>query len=229
MATASHIPIAAPYLRVKNKQVKAVKDNKALFELQCDLYHIKHQVHENEEEWEKGILAAESRFSDLVVVSGELFYAELDSDQPNSFLMEALCASECPVMVIPEDYTPSQQLVITYDGSKDSLYAIKQFSYLMPQYTDLPTEFIYVTEDEKQEIPDLDNLKHYSRLHFGCMNFSTLHFKASDYFSSWLSGKKQVLLVSGSFGRSPFSYALKHSFAEQIIHDHRVPLFIAHS
>ena len=89
----------------------------------------------------------------MVVLSGELFYAGLDNEQPNTFLMEALHACECPVMVIPENYTPPQQ---------------------------------------------------------------------------GLSEKKHVLMVSGSFGRSPFSYTIKHSFSEQVIHDHKVPVFIAH-
>jgi hypothetical protein len=60
------------------------------------------------------------------------------------------------------------------------------------------------------------------------MSFSKLDFNAVEYFSTWISGKKNVLLVSGSFGRSALSYIGKRSFARDIIHDHQVPVFIAH-
>ena len=60
------------------------------------------------------------------------------------------------------------------------------------------------------------------------MSFSKLQFNAAEYFATWISEKKNVLLVSGSFGRSPLSYIGKQSFVEDIIHDHRLPIFIAH-
>jgi hypothetical protein len=229
LATASQIPLAGPYLRIKQKEKKIVEDNKALFVGQCELDHIKYQIHTNEEEWNKEVLARESRFSDLVVVSGELFCAYISSEQPNSFLQEALHAAECPVMVVPEGYVPIQRLVIAYDGGKESLHAMKQLCYLLPDLTDLPTEIIYVKDENTQEIPDIDNLRNFSRLHFSSMNFSKLHFKAANYFATWIGEKQQVLMVSGSFGRSPFSYVTRRSFAEQVIHDHKMPVFIAHT
>lgn len=228
-AAASYVPIAAPYVRLKEKEKKAVADNKALFAQQCSQNYIRHQVHENEGDWDKNILAKESRFSDLLLLSGELFYSNTDSDQPNAFLQEALHAAECPVIIVPEGFTPFRHLIIAYDGSKESMYAMKQFCYLMPQYTELPTEFIYVKDETSQEIPDIECLKGFSRAHFTSMNFSKLHFRAANYFSTWIGEKLGVLMVCGSFGRSSFSYVTKRSFAEQIIHDHKMPIFIAHT
>jgi len=109
------------------------------------------------------------------------------------------------------------------------MHALKQFCYLLPQFTDLPTEFIYVRDETSDNIPDLDNLKSFTRVHFSSMNFAKLNFNAARYFSTWIGEKQQVLMVSGSFGRSPFSYIGKSSFAQQVIHDHKMPLFIAHN
>ncbi len=229
MATASHIPIAAPYLRVKGREKKVVDENKAQFVRLCELHHIKHQVHANEEEWFKDILARESRFSDMVLLSGELFYSDISSEQPNSFLQEALHVAECPVMVVPENYSPLERLMIAYDGGRESLHAIKQFCYLMPQFTDLPTEFIYIKDEDTKAIPDIENLKTYSRLHFSSMNFSKLHFRADEYFATWIGEKQNVMMVSGSFGRSSISYLAKPCFAQQVIRDHKMPVFIAHT
>jgi hypothetical protein len=228
-ASASYIPIAAPYTRVQEKEKKAVQNNKALFEKECRSNHIPCELHPNDGEWDKSILGKESRFSDLVLLSGELFYDELSNDQPNSLLQEALHASECPVVIVPEGFTSFEHLVFAYDGGKESLFAMKQFCYLLPQYTDLPTEIIYVKDESTQEIPDIDQLKRFSRLHFESMGFSKLHFKAANYFATWIGEKHRVLMVSGSFGRSPFSYVAKRSFAEKVIHDHKMPVFIAHT
>jgi len=36
------------------------------------------------------------------------------------------------------------------------------------------------------------------------------------------------LLVAGSYGRSAVSDLFHSSFAEQVIHEHKMPVFIAH-
>jgi hypothetical protein len=115
---------------------------------------------------------------------------------------------------------------MAYDGSSESIYAIKQFCYLFPDLIDLPTEIVYIHEDAGHSIPDLECLQQFTRLKFDSMSFSKLNFNAAEYFSNWISGKKNVLLVSGSFGRSTLSYIVKRSFAEDIIHDHQLPVFI---
>lgn len=198
------------------------------FSDQCEQYHILHCLHDYEGPWNKAVFAKESRFSDLVLLSGQLFYGDQQERQPNIFLSEALHHAECPVLIVPEDFTPSNHLFIAYDGTRESIFAIKQFSYLFPHLTDLPTEVVYVNEEASNGIPELEHLRRYSRLHFSCMGFSKLHFKAAEYFATWIGEREHVMLISGSYGRSPFSYATNPSFAEEIIHDHRLPVFIAH-
>lgn len=52
-------------------------------------------------------------------------------------------------------------------------------------------------------MPDMELLRDFSSRHFSSINFSRLHFKSARYFATWIGEKKNVLLVSGSFGRSP--------------------------
>jgi nucleotide-binding universal stress UspA family protein len=40
--------------------------------------------------------------------------------------------------------------------------------------------------------------------------------------------KRSALLVSGSYGRSGLSQLFKKSFVNEIIAEHRLPVFIAH-
>ncbi|HEV9038595.1 MAG TPA: universal stress protein [Puia sp.] len=228
MVTVTQFPVQGPFYRLEEEEKQTVMANKAIFAKQCEQHHIRHRIHTNDQQWDKHLLVNESRFADLILLSGELFYADINLRQPNSYLQEALHSAECPVLVIPEDFRQCDQLFIAYDGSKESLYAIKQFSYLFPNYSELPSEIVYIRDEASDEIPDLDHLKYYTRLHFSAVGFSKLHFKAAHYFASWISEKKHVLLITGCYSRSPFSYVAKHSFGEQVIHDHRLPVFIAH-
>lgn len=229
MASASQVPTVDPYLRLRAKETAIVDKNKELFAKECQARHIKYHLHENTERWNKDLFVKASRFSDLVLLSGQLFCEDGGSRQPNMFLQEALHATECPVVVVPEEFQPVQHLVIAYDGSKDSLFAIRQFCYLFPQYLDLPTEIVYVKDETKEDMPDIDELKQFSRIHFSSMGFSKLHFKAANYFASWIGERQSVMLITGAFGRSSFSYVAKRSFAEQVIREHGMPVFIAHT
>lgn len=228
MVAVSQMVVQAPYDRIREREHEVMAANKARFVTQCEQYNIRHQVHPHDGQWDKDILVGESRFADVLLLSGELFYADIRLRQPNVYLREALYAAECPVLIIPEEYKQFNHVFMAYDGSKESLHAIKQFTYLFPRLTDLPTEMLYVRDEPEDGIPDLDRLRQYTRQHFDALGFSKLHFKASHYFATWIGEKKDVLLVSGSYGRSPFSYLAKHSFAEQVICEHKIPVFIAH-
>jgi hypothetical protein len=217
-----------PFLELEDNEKEVIANHKAQFARQCQQYHLPYSLHDNDGEWNKNLLIKESRFADLILISGEAFYAETDNHQPNQYLRQALHNAECPVLVIPENFTGIQHLFMAYDGSHESIHAIKQFCYLFPDLIDLPTEIVYIHEDAGHAIPDLESLQQFTRLKFDCMNFSKLQFNAAEHFSAWIGGKKNVLLVTGSFGRSTLSYISKRSFAQDIIRAHQLPVFIAH-
>jgi hypothetical protein len=217
-----------PFLELEDNEKEVIAQDKALFARQCEQSNIPYSLHANDCQWDKDLFIRESRFADLILISGEHFYADTDNSQPNAYLREALHHSECPVLVVPENFKTIQHLFMAYDGSRESIYAIKQFCNLFPSLIDLPTEILYIHEDAREPIPDLENLQQFTRLKFDCMSFSKLRFNAAEYFSTWISEKKNVLLISGSFGRSALSYIRKRSFVEEIIHNHQLPVFIAH-
>lgn len=229
MVTVTQFPVLGPYDRLEEEEREAITANKAIFAKKCEEHHIRYRIHTNDQQWDKSLLVKESRFADLILLSGELFFADINLRQPNSYLQETLHGAECPILVIPEDYKQCDHLFIAYDGSKESLFAVKQFSYLFPQYTDLPSEIVYIRNETSDEIPDLEHLKYYTRLHFSAIGFSKLHFRAAHYFASWIGERKHVLLIAGSYGRPAFSYVTRRSFSEQVIHEHKLPVFIAHA
>ena len=115
---------------------------------------IKYEIHPHIGEWNRELFVKESRFADLVVISEELFCANAMEIQPNFYMIEALRASESPVVVVPENFKCIDHLAFAYDGGKESMFAIKQFAYLFPNLTDLPSEFVHIKDEEADDIPE---------------------------------------------------------------------------
>jgi len=229
LVAVSYIPISESYVKLKEEEKRTLQKSKDKFIHQCKSAHIKYHIDDNNAGWDKELFIRESRFADLVVISEQLFCSDFMNEQPNLFMHEALRGSECPVMIIPETFTGFDRIVIAYDGKKESVFALKQFSYLLSQYTDLPTEFVYVKNEETGDIPDLDLLQEYACLQFNSLSVSKLHFDPSKYFTTWIEDKKNVLLVTGSFARSAVSSLVRKSFTDQVIHNNAIPVFIAHN
>ncbi len=228
MAAVSQVPVLGPYDRLRERERRTVDEHKVQFKTRCEQHGIRYHIHRNDEQWDKELLIRESRFADLILVSGELFCDDLSSHQPNAFLTEALHFAECPVFVVPENYEHCHHLYMAYDGSRESVFAIKQFAVLFPYLADLPAEVIYVKDESSELIPDLERLRHYTKGHFGSLNFSKLHFKAGSNFADWIEEKPYAMLISGSYGRSSLSYLTKRSFAGEVIARHKTPVFVAH-
>jgi hypothetical protein len=76
------------------------------FERQYQRAGIEYRVHEESDVFKIADVIKETRFSDAVVISETLFFRHIDAEQPNSYMNSVLHASECPVMIIPENYNP---------------------------------------------------------------------------------------------------------------------------
>ncbi|HVM89618.1 MAG TPA: hypothetical protein VMT76_15625 [Puia sp.] len=228
LVSVSYIPVASPYVKLKEEERALVKKSKQDFARRCESAHINYSIDDREQEWVAEVFAKETRFADIAVMSEELFCSDFSTSQPNVLMQEALRMAECPVVLVPENFKLLDRILVAYDGKKESMFALKQFCYVLPQLVDKPVELVYVKKEENEEIPDIDLLKEYSRIHFGSLGITKLHFNAHKYFSSWTEDKKNGMLVSGSYSRSTVSNFLKSSFATQVVHDHKMPVFIAH-
>lgn len=220
---------AAPYVRLIEEERQSLIKSRERFIHQCESYGIRHKIEEYEGGWDQAQFIKETRFADLALISEQLFCKEILEDQPNSFMEEALRIAECPVVIIPESFSSVEHIVVAYDGKKESAFALKQFSHLFSQFDELPVEFVYVKDDETDDIPDMDLLKEYSNAHFDAGNITKLNFHADQSFREWLQNKKNALLVAGSFSRSGTSMLFKPSFVNQIIRKSSIPVFIAHN
>ena len=223
------IPALIPLLETDNK--KLVNKNIRRFKELCVKHGIEHRVHKATEEFALSQLKKESRFADLLIVGSQLFYNynavnEADNEE---YIASLLHHAECPVLLVPEAYDFPKQVILAYDGSESSVYAIKQFAYLFPELCEISTLLVFAAASEKATIPDVVYIEELASRHFKDLTLTTIEADPATYFETWTLDQKASILVTGAYDRSSLSLLFKESFADKVIGDRKMPVFIAHN
>lgn len=205
-----------------------VEKNIVRFEELCKKNSINYKVHKDFYDFALPELRKETRYADLLIISSESFYHNIDNPNPDAYLREALRHSECPVIIVPEHFEFPRVNILAYDGSDSSAYAIKQFAYLFPELHNQQTLLIYSSAKENNAIPGEEQIEELVKQHFFDVSLSRLDLSPKKYFSAWIASYPASILVCGSFGRSIVSEMFHKSFAAGVITEHKIPVFIAH-
>ncbi|MEY2587811.1 MAG: hypothetical protein RLY11_1660 [Bacteroidota bacterium] len=204
-----------------------ITKNMARFEERCQHAGMEYRTHRDTDMFALQELQKESRFADLMILSAEMFYENIGKDQPNDYLKKILRQTECPILLVPENYSFPSKILLAYDGKPDSVFAIKQFTYLFPQFYNWETKLITL-EEEGDEFPHQDLIEELATKHFANLTLEMITDETRKSFHTWIKSHKDYLLVSGAFGRSELSNLFSKSFLSDIITDHSLTVFVAH-
>jgi hypothetical protein len=221
MAGPSFVPLLEP------EDSGVILQNIAHFEDLCQKSGISYKVHKDFFDFALPELKRETRFADLLIISSEKFYENLVGDDPNEYMKDALHASECPVIVVPEQFDFPSRNILAYDGSDSSVFAIKQFAYLFPELCHNETLLVY-SKDKETELPHESFIEELATQHFPQLDILKLEMSLKKDFHNWVCSNKNAMLVSGSYGRSFFSQIVRRSFVSEVIAEHKLPVFITH-
>jgi len=213
---------------LEEEDADLVQKNILKFEELCQKNGIAYRVHKDFYSFALPELKKESRFADVIILSGELFYKGILESNQFDYLRDALHATESPVLIVPENYQFPENNILAYDGSEESVFAIKQFAYIFPELTKNPTLLVYAESEKDRDFPSKHLIMELATQHFKDLTFYKLELSPKKYFSAWISGKESSIVVSGSFHRSTISQLLRKSFVAEIISEHKLPVFIAH-
>jgi nucleotide-binding universal stress UspA family protein len=208
--------------------MNAVEESIRRFEKRCRGNNIDYRIHKDTDGIALAELRKESRFADLMIISSELFFDDFGNHEPNDYLKDALHNAECPVILVPEAFDFPDNIILAYDGSESSVYAIKQFAYLFPELCCRETLLVYASNQLDGSFPDEIQMEELVSRHFNDLTLFKLDASPRKYFTNWLRDKKGTVLVAGAFGRSGLSELFKKSFITEVIKEHRTPVFIAH-
>ena len=207
---------------------QTINKNISRFVSFCKTNRISHSIHKEYFDFALPELKRESRFADLIVVSSEKFYENAGTEVPNEYLTNLLHGIECPALVLNEHSTFPKSNILAYDGSESSVFAIKQFAYLFPEFSRNKTTLLNVHRNANHLFPDEPNIRELAGLHFPHLKVNKLEFEPKKFLSTWMDEVPAPILVSGAFSRSEVSMIFHKSFVNEIIADQNVPVFIAH-
>ena len=201
--------------------------NIKMFREGCILREVCFDVHHD-----KGVpakeLVRESRFADLIVVDAETSFNKVYEGTPTGFVREVMRHAECPVVIVPGNFNAIDEIVFTYDGSASSVFAIKQFTYLFPQYYNKKITILQVNESGVWEEPERRQFREWLQDHYTDLQFEAMKGKPDDTLFSKLFNRKNMFLVMGAYGRNAISQFFKQSSADLLIRTVEQPIFIAH-
>ena len=200
----------------------------ARFKERCLKNNIKYTLHKKNYGLFLPSLKKESKYTDLIIFGSQAFYEDIGTGNINTYLKNALHNIACPVLVVPEKFDFPESIILAYDGTGPSVYAIKQFSYLFPELCNKEALIVYASIDKKDNFADKSQLEELADCHFNDLAFFKLHTVPERYFYEWLSKKKSSILVSGAHGSSSILRMFRRSFVEEVISKYRLPVFIAH-
>lgn len=221
------MPALIPFLEGSNND--EAEKNILRFKEFCVKYHIEHRVHTASGEFVLPQLKKETRYADLVILGSQLFYDhDTKDDEPGEYLASFLHHSECPVLLVPEQYEFPENNILAFDGSASSVFAIKQFAYLLPEFSSKSTLLVFADDDVKDSIPDLPYIEELASRHYKDLTIYKLEADAEKYFKTFVSDHLSPVLITGAYDRNILSRAFKKSFAENVIKDYNIPIFIAH-
>lgn len=212
---------------MRNDDDVIVSKNVKAFEDACIAEGIEYRIHKDTNMMAIASLIEETRFADALLVSSDLFYENVQKDQPNFYLEEVLKKSECPVMLVPEEYKEPAQTILAYDGNESSVFAIKQFSYVFPELAKNETILLSIA-DQHEELPEYSMISELVSRHYPNLKILSLPLGNRNEFAKWIKNQPASHIVMGSFSRSLFSQLFKRSFANAVIHDIKMPIFISH-
>src|SRR5688500_14890697 len=197
------------------------------FKAACERAGLNYHIHNYEYSTGFPALQKQTRFSDLFLLGSEVFFKNVSEKLPNEYLKDLLHISECPVIIVPEMVEFPSTIVLAYDGSESSVYAIRQFATLFPAFADKKTILAFAGHRDV-EIPDLEYIRDFASCHFNNFGWEKPDATGGKAFRYWLDGIENPMVVCGSFGRSDLSEAIRKSFITDVIHNRTAIVFIAH-
>ncbi len=208
-------------LESRNEEaMNAIENDVKLFKDACEEYKVDYKVDIETSASIKHLIEL-SLFADLII-------ADARSASDDYDIKDLLTDAHCPLLLVSRLAEEVKTLFLAYDGSNSSMYAIKMFSYIFPEYKDLPTHFFHVAGDVG-EIPQLDEIKTWAATHFTNIDFKLLSGNTRKELIDYIRhGSENSVIVMGAYSGSSISRLFLKSMAQPVITETNASLFITH-
>jgi hypothetical protein len=171
----------------------------------------------------------ESRFADLLIIDPNISFYNSEEPLPSHFAKEILTKAECPVLLAPEQLNEFDEIVFCYDGSASSVFAIKQFTYLLPEFGNKKAMLLEVNDTSEDNFNESHRrMMSWLRAHYHSVYYHGLKGDVKNALFSYFFKREKKWIVLGAYGRSLLSNFFRRSDAEILIRMVDLPIFITH-
>lgn len=210
------------------KQKKAlIEKNIEMFADCCERKGVRSSIHRSAGVPSREIIA-ESRYADLIIVDAATSFNKVYEGRPTDFVKDVLKESECPVLVAPGSFEGVDEVVFTFDGSRSSAFAIRQFTNLFPELNDKKVVVLHVSKDGVWEETEKHKFLDWMKNHYSSIGFQQMTGDTDDRLFDYLFKRKNSFIVMGAYGRGALSRFFHHSQADFLINIMTQPIFISH-
>lgn len=173
-------------------------------------------------------IISKSRFADVVILNAATCISGYEESTPSLFVKNILNSAECPVLISPDIFNGIDNIVFCYDGSKSSVFAMKQFTYLFPEFKYTRAKVIYLNTDDEFLEEDRQAVTEWLNYHYGDVEFVALEGNALEAFFNYLLQKRNDLVVMGAYGRGLLASFFRNDEKTDGDRTTSIPIFISH-
>ncbi len=212
----------------KDKNVRAAAAKN--FEAACRKAGISYSIHHDPNIAVQEMIH-ESIYADLLMMYAGETFTHYKEPRPTLFVRDLLGDIQCPVLLLPKRFASFKRVIILYDGAPSSVYAIKIFSYLLPQLRNLPTEvFSVYQKDAVPHLADGKSMKEFMQGYYPKAKYTLKKGATEEVIVKYLKTLgKDTLVVLGAYKRGTVSRWFRESMADILMHKTELPLFVAHN
>ena len=205
-----------------------VKNNIQRLKTLCEEHNVPYTIEVDKSRHIVDAVKDESKFADLLVMDGQSIYNNMDESVRQEYVSSIVHKATCPAVILPGNYTRPASNLIAYDGSEAAVFAVKQFRYLLPHLSGLPTLLVYFGGKDKA-IPARKEAEDFFHGYFPRLTITKLDISDKNAIGQWIESNRNSMVITGAKGRSTLSEMFKTSFADKLLAKHAMPVFIAHS
>jgi nucleotide-binding universal stress UspA family protein len=216
------------YSKFMKEERQKIDANIKIFNDKCAREGVAHKVHLDEAAPIEGLIH-ESAYADLIIMDSKMNISDLLPDNPSSTLRDILADAHCPIMIVPTSYQEIKNIILSYDGSRSSVYAIKMFNYIFPEWSDAKTYLVNVNESKGNHLKENTNIRELMGRHYTNVTYEVMRGDVTKEIKKFMKyNYSNSIVVMGAYGRNALSRLWHQSLANMIIKDIKVPVFISH-